>query len=147
MIYKTYPGYWYQIFLLQIIYTIFYIRTSKAWLEAQLFLISTLTPTLLKGVGKLFFVLLKMITNDIATISRKHFWKLSVSEGDSRNCWSKIEDRCSRQLMEIFQKHCLIINRSWVRCDRFLLKKVTTPPPLLPRTQLALTLRTIEPQG
>ena len=60
------------------VYTLFNIRTSKSGPEGQLFLISMLSVTLLRG-GRVIVFLLKMITNDPATYttsSRKHFRNL-----------------------------------------------------------------------
>ena len=80
-------------------YTLFYIRTSKSGTEAQLFLISTLIMTLLRGVGQLFSV--------------KHDHKRPIY--NLLKTVSTIEARCSYKIVLIPKQsvYVSVIETSW----------------------------------
>ena len=67
------------------------------------------TLSLMSDEGRVFF-LLKMTSNDSATISRKHFWISSISLRDSRKLWPEIEARCSYEIVLIPKKKHLYLS-------------------------------------
>ena len=100
---------------MQILFRVFFFsKNSKpvhAGPETQLFLISTLIVTLLRGGGGLgYSFLLQKITNDPATISTTHFLNPSISLRDSGMFWPKTETRCSYTIV-LIQKACTYASR------------------------------------